>query len=109
MSRGQERQGEEESAMTTFIMTGRYSSEAIKKISGERTTKAIKIVKDCGGKLVATYATMGETDLLAIMEFPGVSEAIKASVTLNKALGISFSTVPALRIEDFDKLLGGKA
>ena len=95
--------------MTTFIMTGRYSSEAIKKISGERTTKAIRIIKENGGKLVAAYATMGKTDLLAIMEFPDVSEAMKASVALNKALGISFSTVPALRVEDFDKLLGGKA
>ena len=90
-------------------MTGKYSSEAIKQISGKRTTKAIEIVKKCGGKLVAAYATMGETDLLAIMEFPGVNEAIKASVALNKALGISFSTVPVLQIKDFDKLVSGKA
>jgi uncharacterized protein with GYD domain len=56
---------------------------------------------------VAAYATMGKTDVLAIVEFPGVSEAIKASVALNKALGISFSTVPAIYVEDFDKLVGG--
>lgn len=92
--------------MTTFIMTGRYSAEAIKQISGKRTTKAVEIIHQCGGKLVAAYATMGKTDLLAIMEFPGVGEAIKASIALNKALGISFSTVPALRVEDFDKLVG---
>ena len=95
--------------MTTFIMTGKYSTESIKQISGERTTIAVDIVKQNGGKIVATYATMGETDLLAIMEFPGVNEAIKSSVALNKALGISFSTVPALRVEEFDKLVGGKA
>ena len=45
---------------------------------------------------------------MAIVEFPGVNEAMKTSVALNKALGISFSTVPALRIEDFDKLVGVK-
>jgi len=28
---------------------------------------------------------------------------------LSKALEISFSTVPAIRIEEFDKLVGGKA
>ena len=94
--------------MALFIMTGRYSAEAIKKISAERTTKATKILQQCGGKLVAAYATMGETDLLAIAEFPGASDAIKASVALNKAMGISFSTVPAIRIEEFDKLVGGK-
>jgi uncharacterized protein with GYD domain len=95
--------------METFIMTGRYSTESVKKISGKRTTMALKIVKQCRGKFVAAYATMGKTDLLAIVEFPGVNEAMKASVALNKSLGISFSTVPALRIEDFDKLVGGKA
>ena len=94
--------------MTTFIMTGRYSAESIKQISGERTTKAVQIVQQCGGKFVAAYATMGETDVLAIVEFPGVSEAMKASVALNKALGISFSTVPAIHVEDFDKLVGVK-
>lgn len=94
--------------MTTFIMTGRYSTEGIKLISVERTTKAAEIVEQCGGKIVVTYATMGEADLLAIMEFPDVYEAMKASVELNRALGISFSSVPAVRIEEFDKLVGTK-
>ena len=91
--------------MAIFIMTGRYSAEAIKQISAKRTTKGTEIVRQCGGKLVAVYATMGKTDILVVAEFPGIEEAIKASVALNKALGISFSTVPALRIEDFDKLV----
>jgi len=95
--------------MTTFIMTGRYSAEALKRISAERTTKGIEIIQQCGGKLVAGYATLGETDLLIIVEFPGVSEVIKASIGLNKALGITFATVPAIRLEDFDKLAGAKA
>ncbi len=95
--------------MTTFIMTGRYSAEAIKQISAERTTKGTEIIRQCGGKLVAGYATLGEKDLLIIVEFPGASEVIKASIALNKALGITFATVPALRLEDFDKLVGAKA
>jgi len=95
--------------MTTFIMTGRYTTEAIKKITGKRTTKAHEIVKKCGGKIVSAYAMMGETDVLAVMEFSSINDAIKASVALSKALEISFSTVPAIRIEEFDKLVGGKA
>ena len=95
--------------MTTFIMTGRYSADAIKRISGQRTTKATKIIKGCGGKIVAAYATMGRNDLLAIVQFPGVSDAIKASIELNKALGISFSTAPAIPVEEFDTLVGKKA
>jgi uncharacterized protein with GYD domain len=95
--------------MMTFIMTGRYSAEAIKKISAARTTEGTRIVQQCGGKLVALYATLGRNDLLAIAEFPGVGEAMKASIGLNKALGITFATAPALSVEEFDKLMGAKA
>jgi uncharacterized protein with GYD domain len=94
--------------MLTFIMTGKYSTEAVKQISGKRTTKGTEIINQCGGKLVGAYATMGQTDIMIIVEFPGVSEAIKASVALEKDTGISFSTMPALGIEEFDKLVGGK-
>jgi uncharacterized protein with GYD domain len=94
--------------VTTFIMTGKYSSDAVKQISAERTVKARQIVKQFGGTIVGAYATLGGTDLLVIAEFPGISEAMNASVGLNNALGISFATIPALRIEDFDKLIVGK-
>jgi len=94
--------------MTTFIMTGKYSTDAVKQINAGRTVKAKQILKQCGGTIVGAYATLGEADLLVIAEFPGVGEAMNASVGLNKALGISFATSPALPIEDFDKLVVGK-
>jgi uncharacterized protein with GYD domain len=94
--------------MTTFIMKGKYSAESVKQISKGRTVKAIEIIKQSRGKLVAAYALMGENDLLFITEFPGMAEAIKASINLNKKLGISFATLPALRVEEFDKLASGK-
>lgn len=95
--------------MATFIMTGRYSVEAMKQISAERTVKAKQIVRECGGSIVGVYATMGNTDILAIVEFPGVGEAIKAAVGLSAAMGISFSTVPAMALDEFDKLIGGRS
>jgi len=95
--------------MTTFIMTGKYSAEAEKQISAGRTTKAIEIIQQCGGRLVAAYATLGKTDLLAITEFPDAGAVMKASIALTKALGISFASVPALKVEEFDRLVGGKS
>jgi uncharacterized protein with GYD domain len=92
-----------------FIMTGKYSAGAVKQISHKRTVKANQIVRQCGGTIVGAYATLGEIDILLILEFPSCSEAIKASVALNKALGISFATRPAIRIEDFDKLVGNNS
>jgi len=90
--------------MTTFLMFGKYSSEAIKGISGARTVEANNLIKKNGGEVVSQYALLGENDLLFIVNFPGVDEVIKSSVALNKLTGISFSTVPAITIEQFDKI-----
>jgi len=40
------------------------------------------------------------------VDFPGVAEAMKASVALAKLTGIGFTTSPAVPIEEFDKLVG---
>lgn len=58
---------------------------------------------------MAVYATLGKNDLLVIAESPGVSEAMKTSISLNEALGITCATVPALPLEEFDKLVGGES
>jgi uncharacterized protein with GYD domain len=93
--------------MATFVMLGRYSYGAMKEISAERTTKANAVIGDAGGKVKAGYAMLGGNDLLLIADFPGVKEAMKASVELTKLLGISFTTAPAVTVEEFDKLIAG--
>jgi uncharacterized protein with GYD domain len=88
-------------------MFGKYSIDAMKEISAERTKNATAVIGDCGGKIKAGYALLGETDLVLIADFPGVKEAMKASVELTKLLGISFMTAPAVTVEEFDKLIEG--
>ena len=39
------------------------------------------------------------------MDFPDAGQAMKASVALTKLLGISFTTSPAVTVEDFDKMM----
>jgi uncharacterized protein with GYD domain len=77
---------------------------AVKDISSERTKKATAIVEKCGGQIQAVYALLGTADVLAIMDFPGMNEAMKASIELTKLLSIAFSTSPAMTISEFDKL-----
>ena len=91
--------------MGTYLMFGRYSQEAMGKISRERTVQAAAAISDAGGQFKAGYATLGEKDLLLIVGFPGTKEAMKASVALTKLLGIRFATVPAVTLEEFDKLI----
>ena len=37
--------------MTTFVMLGQYTPDAVKGISAERTDAATKIIDDAGGAL----------------------------------------------------------
>jgi uncharacterized protein with GYD domain len=91
--------------MELFIMLGKYSGEAVKGISPQRTTKAISLVKKLGGSVKAMYALLGEKDVLVVLTLPGVQEAMKASLAFSKLTGISFTTSPAITVEEFDKLV----
>jgi uncharacterized protein with GYD domain len=93
--------------MSTYFMFGRYSIGAVYEISAERSAKATAVIGDLGGEIKAGYALLGETDLVIIVDFPGVEEAMKASVELTKLLGIAFTTAPAVTMEEFDKLIAG--
>jgi uncharacterized protein with GYD domain len=73
--------------MTTFLMSGNYSSGAVKEISAERTVKAHVLIGELGGEAKAGYALLGETDVVLIVEFPGVEEAMKASIELTSCWG----------------------
>jgi len=92
--------------MATFLMFGKYSAEAVKKISPKRTKDAGVLVKKYGGSVKAMYSMLGEKDLLFILTFPGTAQAMKASVALSKMTGIAFTTCPAVTVEEFDRLMG---
>ncbi len=91
--------------MSIFMMFGKYSSEALKGISKERTHKAAELIERHGGKVVSMYAVLGEHDLVFTLDFPNTEKALAASVALNKLTGISFTTSPVVNVEEFDKLL----
>ena len=92
--------------MATYVMFGRYSSEAMKGMSKDRTERAKAVVEKNGGEVKAAYALLGKTDLLVIADFPGTAEAAKASLALTRLTGIGFSTSPAIPLDEFDKMIG---
>ena len=91
--------------MNTFIMFGKYSSEAIKEMSPDRTKEGLNLIKKFGGEIQAMYALLGKFDLIFILTFPRIEQAMKASVALSKTTGISFSTSPAVSVGEFDKMM----
>ncbi len=91
--------------MTTFFMFGKYSAEAIRGMSIERTQQVVGEIKKLGGEVTAMHALLGQYDLLFCVSLPDCENAIKASVALNKLTGISFTTCPAVTIETFDQMI----
>jgi uncharacterized protein with GYD domain len=92
--------------MSTYLMFGKYSLEALKAISAKRTDQAMDILQKHGGVLKSGYALLGDVDLVLVVELPDTEQAMKASAALTKKLGISFTTSPAVSVADFDKLMG---
>ena len=91
--------------MTTFFMFGKYSAEAIKEMSIERTQQVVGEIKKLGGEITAMHALLGQYDLLFCVNLPDCENAIKASVALSKLTDISFTTCPAVTVETFDQLM----
>jgi uncharacterized protein with GYD domain len=91
--------------MATFVMLGKYSTEAIKGISSDRTNKANEAVQRLGGEIKSMYALLGKYDLAFVIEFPGFEEAMKASIAINKLTGISFTTSQAIPVDRFDAIM----
>jgi uncharacterized protein with GYD domain len=91
--------------MSTYLMFGKYSAEALKGISAKRTDEAAALIKKHGGELKAGYALLGELDLVLVTDLPDTERAMKVSAALAKASGISFRTSPAVSIAEFDKLM----
>jgi len=90
--------------MATFFMFGKYSHEALKKISPERTRKAINVIQKYGGRVKSVYAMLGGNDLVFIVTLPGAAQATMVSIALTSLTGISFSTSEAIPVDQFDKL-----
>ena len=92
--------------MAKFLMLGKYSIEGVKGIAAERTKKVVEAIQRSGGKVNAMYALLGGHDIALIVDFPGNTDVMKASIAITKLTGIGFTTCPALPIEEFDKILG---
>ncbi|HUS40389.1 MAG: GYD domain-containing protein [Pirellulales bacterium] len=92
--------------MNTFFLLGRYSEKAIQMVSGQRTQEVREVIEKLGGKTREIYALLGEHDLVIIVEFERMTDAMKASMVLGRQTGISFSTAAAIPVDEFDKMAG---
>ena len=90
--------------MATFFMFGKYTSEAAKGISPERTVQVREAIEKVGGQVKDIYILLGEYDVVIITELPRMAEAMQASILLKRLTNISFFTAAAMPVDEFDKI-----
>jgi uncharacterized protein with GYD domain len=91
--------------MSAFLMLGNYTSHATQAISKARTKQVASLISECGGEMKDIYGLLGAYDLAIVAEFPDNESAIRTSLSLTKMTGITFSTLPAVKVEAFDNLV----
>ena len=92
--------------MPTYLMLGRYSMEALEAISAVRSNQARALISENGGRVRGEYALLGDKDLAILVDLPDNERAIKIGVELGRLLRVSFSTLPAVTVDEFDRLVG---
>ena len=90
--------------MAKYLMFGKYTPEALRGASAARTTQAREAIQTFGGNVESIYALLGSQDLILLVDLPSTEQAMRASIALTRLTGIGFSTMPAVEVDDFDKL-----
>ena len=91
--------------MPTYLMLGKYTTESLRGISADRTQRAVDVIKKHGGDVKSMFALLGSSDLAFVVEPPDTSTAITTSIALTILTGITFQTMPAMEVQDFDKII----
>lgn len=84
--------------MRTFFIFGKASAEELREISIKYRAQAVRLVESFGGDVRSIYMMLREKYLVFVFAFPGLREAVKASLALSKLTGISFQTFPAVLV-----------
>ena len=94
--------------MATFIVQGRFSTDAIKGLVAnpqDRREAVKKLIAACGGKLKDYYVTTGENDFLIIIEADDGEAAIVGGLVTAASGAVShLTTTRAWTTGEFKKM-----
>ena len=94
--------------MATFIVQGRFSTDAIKGLVAKPTDRreaAEKLCTACGGKLKDYYVTTGENDFMIIVEADDGEAAVVAGMVVAASGAVSHvTTTRAWTTGEFKKM-----
>ncbi|MDA0977717.1 MAG: GYD domain-containing protein [Proteobacteria bacterium] len=97
--------------MAKYIMLSNLTDEGRKTLKErpERLHEVNKEVESMGARVMGQYATMGGYDFVNIIEAPTNEVMAKLTVELGSRGTIKITTLPAMGVDEFVEMLGGKA
>ncbi len=95
--------------MPTYIMLSKLTDEGRKvlKIRPERLSEVNKEIESMGASVAAQYAVLGGYDFVNVVRAPSNEVIARISVELGSRGTIEITTLPAMEVPEFMKLLDG--
>ena len=95
--------------MATYILLLNWTQQGIENIkdSPERLDQAKAAVRAAGGEMTAFYMTLGQYDIVCVVEAPDDAALAKVLLELAAAGGIRSQTLKAFPENEYRDIIGG--
>ncbi len=96
--------------MATYIMLSTLTDEGRKTLKErpERLQEVNREIEAMGARVTAQYAVLGGYDFVNIMEAPDNETIARISVELGSRGTVQFTTLAAIPVDEFTKMLKGR-
>ncbi len=94
--------------MATYILLSTLTDEGRKTLKErpERLNAVNKEIEEMGGRVTAQYAVLGGYDFVNVVEAPSNEVIARISVELGARGTVQITTLPAIAVDTFTKMLG---
>jgi uncharacterized protein with GYD domain len=93
--------------MATFVALGNITDAGIQNLESmvARHKRAVERAEQRGGKILASYALLGQYDYLVILEAPDIKTAMYVVTREAHGGNVRYQTMPAIPMEEFAELV----
>lgn len=93
--------------MAIFVALGKTTDDGIRQMDNLsfRHEHAKERVEQAGGKIICSYALLGQYDYLVVLEFSDESTAMKFLSREASRGHVRYETMPAISMEDFGTVI----
>ncbi len=97
--------------MAKYVVLVNLTAQALAdmKSAPDRTKGARALAQSLGGDMVETYFTLGQYDIVGIMDFPDDEAAAKYAMSIGSLGNARTTTMRAFTSEEFGEVLGSLA